>query len=265
MRTAGARCSSRAARHREHVVRLDRGQRVHASVLRHAGTVGGLGGAEHEGRGLVDVPLRAVQLGVRRREHRVLRRRVLEELRWHRVASPRVGIRRGHAAERGPQLRGRRARSRATVSPSVDRSAVSTAEYINGALMNPAARSGAGMISSAGRIDSSGATSSPCTVSTGADTRDATAEVAVLRLAPHDDGHVEVAARDGEACTGERGQLQHAELGDHRTRARADPLGDDPTRIAVAPRASRHEHRARARQQLRCVRHPHRRARPRWS
>ncbi len=56
----------------------------------------------------------------------------------------------------------------ATVSPDAARRAVSNAEYISGALMKPAARSGAGMISSAGRMLSSGPTSSPCTVSTGA-------------------------------------------------------------------------------------------------
>jgi hypothetical protein len=54
----------------------------------------------------------------------------------------------------------------ATVSPSDVRSAVSSAEYINGALMNPASRSGAGMISSAGTMRSSALTSSLCTVST---------------------------------------------------------------------------------------------------
>ncbi len=167
MRTAGARWSCTAPRDREHVVRLDRDERVHAPVVRHTGAVGGLGGAQHERGGLVDVPLRAVQLGVRRREHRVLRRRVLEELGWHRVAPPRVGIRRGHALNADHSSAVARAFS-ATDSPSADRSAVSTAEYISGALMNPAARSGAGMISSAGRIDSSGATSSLCTVSTGA-------------------------------------------------------------------------------------------------
>ena len=77
------------------------------------------------------------------------------------------------------------------------RSAVSSAEYISGALMKPAARSGAGMISSAGRMLSSGATSSPCTVSTDGGAGDVAAQVAELRFAAHDDRDVEVAARDG--------------------------------------------------------------------
>ncbi len=85
----------------------------------------------------------------------------------------------------------------ATVSPRAVRSAVSSAEYISGALMKPAARSGAGMISSAGTMRSSGATSSGCSVSITAGAGDVAAQVAELRFATHDDRDVEVAVGDG--------------------------------------------------------------------
>ena len=126
-----------ALRHREHVVRLDRREWVHPLLLRHAGAVGRGGGAEHERRGLVDVPLRAVPLGVRRREHRVLRRRVLEELRRHRVASPRVGVGGGRAAERRPQLGGGPGVLGDRLAQREPAARSSTAEYINGALDEP--------------------------------------------------------------------------------------------------------------------------------
>ena len=133
----------RALRHREHVVRLDRRERVHALLLRDAGAVGRGGGAEHERRGLVDVPLRAVPLGVRRREHRVLRRRVLEELRRHRVASPRVGVGGGRAAERRPQLgRGPGVLGDRLAARRPQRGLQRRVHQRRGS-MNPAARSGA--------------------------------------------------------------------------------------------------------------------------
>ena len=71
-RDRGERCSSPALRERHHRVRLDRAEREHPRVARHAVTRCRFHRAHDERRRLVDVPLRAVPPRIRRAVHRVL-------------------------------------------------------------------------------------------------------------------------------------------------------------------------------------------------
>ena len=132
-------------------VRLGGSKREHPPVARRPRSASAASAEQSsERRRLVDVPLRAVPLGVRRRVHRVPATTATPGIDGHEVASPRVGIGGGDLAERCPQRR----RAGVCVSRPTPhartRTAVSMIEYCAAGMIRPAAISARGMISACG-------------------------------------------------------------------------------------------------------------------
>ena len=198
-------------------------------------------------RALLDGVVRVQPLRVREADHAVVGRRRHELLGGERLLDPGVRVRRRHLAEAGPQAARAGPPTRRAVAPAAARSADSNIGYTCTGMTTPRASSSGWTIWRRSRSLAEGlrrrrvlGLDGPVGPAAGGLGRRARAP----RLGPADEDDVDVAGGDVEARAVDE-RLRRVAAGRRVDRVAhvvgADPLGDEPAGVALAPRQQAHD------------------------